>query len=874
MFEVITLAPSSLGQTSDDIDSYDPLVDSTTVKKEAINNDEEIDPKSNVSGVQAKLITFDHKMNILADPGWDGVTDLSFLDSIISKIDLIILSQTTIDYLGAYAYLLHKYPILKKVKTYATFPIAKLGRLSTIELYRSVGLIGAVQGSIMDVHDIESSFNSIIKLNYSQSISLQEKLAGITITAFNSGHTLGGSVWLLNKEAEKVIYAPVWNHSKDLFLRPCKFLGQSSMARPTTFLTGTDFGSSASHRRRIDSFLQLVELTLYNGTSLLIPTTLTGRLLEILPFLDQKVPREVPFYLLAYTGIQSLKSSANMLEWMSPDVTKDWENQNRTPFDSTRIQLITEEELSMKSGPKIVFVESLGFEKGSLARSTFIELCSRQNTALLLTERPKLGTMMYDIYNYWEENVKKNGNLKDGSLIILNKQFSMSVTKETPLRGQELNAYLKNIDEKQEKRKLDEEEERKKNHLLNNMIGEGAGDEEGEDSDEDEDEDENEDEEKTGKDKEVTDGATDAKDKSATTSKALAKTDDESRITPSDLLKMPMDFDIRNVKTKKNKMFPFIVDRFSTDDYGMEINHDDFKREEEKLYMKREFEDNTSPEMDMKRPRIFPGMGDEPMQIKEEVATLYSMDPKKDPVARKVEDVKVNVRCGLAFIDMSGFTDLRSWKFNTNGLKPRKVVLLPNITYSEYLGGSLEIIKALIKQQHNRLGLHENGSQYTLDSVHSVSPSGILGIDYIRAKLNQNVDLGNVISSYLLRIDDQLDTELAWQVITGGYSISHIIGEVAKAEDSSAHTFKLIPSTKSIKTTNNKISIGDIKLNDLRHRLSEANHTVKFKGEGTLVVDNQLAVRKISDGNLVIDGGTGELFYKVRSVIQNMLAYV
>ncbi|QPG75812.1 hypothetical protein FOA43_003174 [Brettanomyces nanus] len=868
MFEFISVVPPN------DNDNYDPLVlDSDN------EDDDPTDSLSNTSNIQARLITLDHETNILADPGWDGVSDISYLEDVIPKIDLIILSQTTVEYLGAFAYLLHKYPILKKVNTYATLPICKLGRLSTIELYRSAGLTGAVEGSIMEVEDIGTYFNSIIPLNYSQSISLQGKLAGITITAYNSGHTLGGSVWLFNKEAEKVVYAPVWNHSKDLFLKPCKLLNHSSLARPTTFLTGSDLGSSTSHQKRIDNFLQLVELTLYNGTSILIPTSLSGRFFELLPFLDQKVPREIPFYLVAYTGIKSLKSSSNMLEWMSPDVTKNWESQNRSPFDSTRIKLITMKDLTSRgsSGPKIVFVESLGFSEGSLARPTFIELCSKQNTALFLTERPSSGTMLFDIYKSWEETVSKDGNLKDGSLIIFEKELSVKVTKETALRGKDLNKYLKKIDDRREKKKQMELEEKKTNNLLDNMIDEDEDEDEEEDEEEEEDKDEEaekeekEDEEKVRREKlGLNNGENDEFKASATTLSAISKSrtkDEEIHVTAKDLLEMPMDFDIRNVKANKNKMFPFIVDRINVDDYGTVINHDDFKREEEKFFsVKRDFEEINEEESNdgtRKRRRLRP-------QIQEDVVTLYSMDSKKNPVLRTVKTRKVRVRCGLTFIDLSGLTDMRSWKFNTNGIKPRKVIVLPNNTYSGYLGDSRTIMESLIKQQRNKLGLHGTDNGENLNAFHSQSSNGVLGIDFIRGKLNEKINLGSVISSYSLQIDDEIGGELQWQVITGGYSLSHISGEVIRLKNG----FKLVPSNKSIKTTNNKISIGDVKLNELRKRLKELNHIVEFKGDGTLVVDNQLAVRKVSDGNLMIDGGTGELFYKVRDQIQSMLAYV
>ncbi|GMF52977.1 unnamed protein product [[Candida] boidinii] len=72
----------------------------------------------------------------------------------------------------------------------------------------------------------------------------------------------------------------------------------------------------------------------------------------------------------------------------------------------------------------------------------------------------------------------------------------------------------------------------------------------------------------------------------------------------------------------------------------------------------------------------------------------------------------------------------------------------------------------------------------------------------------------------------------------------------------------------------NKLAIGDIKLTELRNKLLNMKHNAEFKGDGTLVIDGQVAVRKITEGNIVVDGGASKLFYEVRELVQEMLAYV
>ncbi|GMG40476.1 unnamed protein product [[Candida] boidinii] len=218
----------------------------------------------------------------------------------------------------------------------------------------------------MEIEDIEEAFNRIQTVNYSQSVPLQGKLSGITITAYNAGHTIGGSFWLLARDAERVIYAPTWNHSKDSFLKASKFI-TSNLIRPTVFISGSDLGSAMGHKKRIDKFIMLVKLSLFNNTSVVLPTSVGGRLLELLPVINSNISQEIPIVLVSCSGNKSLEFATNMLEWTSPEVIKLWENQNMILFDSSRVKLSTVEGLKDIPGAKIVFVTGgVDMQEGSI----------------------------------------------------------------------------------------------------------------------------------------------------------------------------------------------------------------------------------------------------------------------------------------------------------------------------------------------------------------------------------------------------------------------------------------------------------------------------------------------------------------------------
>ena len=78
-----------------------------------------------------------------------------------------------------------------------------------------------------------------------------------------------------------------------------------------------------------------------------------------------------------------------------------------------------------------------------------------------------------------------------------------------------------------------------------------------------------------------------------------------------------------------------------------------------------------------------------------------------------------------------------------------------------------------------------------------------------------------------------------------------------------------------------KLAIGNIRLPELKKKLQARNLVLEFKSEGTLVVNDTLAIRKVAygfgdgedTGDVVIEGNVGPLYYEVKECIREMLAY-
>jgi cleavage and polyadenylation specificity factor subunit 2 len=87
--------------------------------------------------------------------------------------------------------------------------------------------------------------------------------------------------------------------------------------------------------------------------------------------------------------------------------------------------------------------------------------------------------------------------------------------------------------------------------------------------------------------------------------------------------------------------------------------------------------------------------------------------------------------------------------------------------------------------------------------------------------------------------------------------------------------------------TTQPVHVGDLRLVDLRRMMLASGHTVEFRGEGTLLIDSTVVVRKSASGRIEVEAGAGGLslppyrtkesqgsFYAVRAMIYEGLAVV
>ncbi|KQC42237.1 Subunit of the mRNA cleavage and polyadenlylation factor (CPF) [Saccharomyces cerevisiae] len=218
---------------------------------------------------------------------------------------------------------------------------------------------------------------------------------------------------------------------------------------------------------------------------------------------------------------------------------------------------------------------------------------------------------------------------------------------------------------------------------------------------------------------------------------------------------------------------------------------------------------------------------------------------------RTISTVNVQLKCSVVILNLQSLVDQRSASIIWPSLKSRKIVLsAPKQIQNE------EITAKLIKKN----------------------------IEVVNMPLNKIVEFSTTIKTLDISIDSNLDNLLKWQRISDSYTVATVVGRLVKESlpqvnnhQKTASRSKLVlkplhGSSRSHKT--GALSIGDVRLAQLKKLLTEKNYIAEFKGEGTLVINEKVAVRKINDAETIIDGTPSELFDTVKKLVTDMLAKI
>ncbi|XP_057952872.1 cleavage and polyadenylation specificity factor subunit 2 isoform X2 [Malania oleifera] len=313
---------------------------------------------------------------------------------------------------------------------------------------------------LFTLDDIDSAFQNVTRLTYSQNYHLSGKGEGIVIAPHVAGHLLGGTVWKITKDGEDVIYAVDFNHRKERHLNGTVL---ESFVRPAVLITDAynALKNQPPRRQRDQEFLDAILKTLNADGNVLLPVDTAGRVLELILILEQYWAQNhlsYPIFFLTYVASSTVDFVKSFLEWMSDSIAKSFEHTRDNAFLLKHVTLlINKGELEkVPDGPKIVLASMASLEVG-FSHDIFVEWATDVKNLVLFTERGQFATLARMLQADPPPKAVK-----------------VMMSKRVPLVGEELAAY----EEEQNRIKMEEalkaslskEEELKASHGSDNHL--------------------------------------------------------------------------------------------------------------------------------------------------------------------------------------------------------------------------------------------------------------------------------------------------------------------------------------------------------------------------------------------------------------------
>ncbi|KAM0281126.1 hypothetical protein ACHAQH_003705 [Verticillium albo-atrum] len=953
------------------------------------------------SAASQSILELDGGVKVLIDLGWDesfDVEKLKELEKQVPTLSLILLTHATTSHLAAFAHCCKNFPQFTRIPVYATRPVIDLGRTLTQDLYSSTPRAATTipHASLIEIaysysqqpapnsnfllqaptpEEITRYFSLIQPLKYSQPHEplpspFSPPLNGLTITAFNAGHTLGGTIWHIQHGLESIVYAVDWNQARENVFAGAAWLGGAGagsaevieqLRKPTALICssrGADRNApSGGRRKRDEQLIEMIKLCVSRGGTVLIPADSSARVLELAYLLEHawrleagksdSALRAAKLYLAGRNMSSTLRYARSMLEWMDDNIVREFEAtadgqrkangndgkhaKDAAPFDFryTRLverqaqiqKLLSQATENVQSEGRVIVASDNSLEWG-FSKDLIRELAKDSRNLLILTDKPALAhsgqpSIARTLWDWWQERrdgVSIDQSASSDSIELVyggGRQLEVSDAKRQGLEGEELSTYQQWLATQRQ--------------LQSTLTTGGAAsleapadvaDDGSSESSSDSGESDNE---RQGKALNISTTMGQA------TRKKVILSDEDLGINVLTKKLGASDYDVR-AKRGRERCFPLAVRRKRDDQFGEAIRPEDYLRAEEReedaqeahnsrrddvdgrLGSKRKWDDGNNNESNKRSNARREGSADEvDMFSAADGHPADELDDVEDVVEEEIigpsklvtssETVTVNLRIG--FVDFSGLHDKRSLNNLIPLIQPRKLILV---------GGSQEETTTLAADCKKLLAARIGASDES-------------AVDVFTPDVGVTVDASVDTNAWVVKLGDSLIKKLKWQNLRG-LGIVTITGQLVGGRLALAET---LGANKRLKTASNDdgvspkvegdeevedeevevvpvldtlplsmvsavrsvaqpLHVGDLRLTDLRRAMQSAGYTAEFRGEGTLVINGAVAVRKTSMGRIEVESvGVADLsammqhrstFYEVKRMIYDGLAVV
>ncbi|WEW60480.1 hypothetical protein PRK78_005967 [Emydomyces testavorans] len=976
------------------------------------------------SNASQSILELDGGVKILIDVGWDESFDTSSLKELekhIPTLSVILLTHATPSHIGAFVYCCKTFPLFTQVPVYATSPVISFGRSLLQDLYACAPLAStflptktsisdsncsaattssspvaegnSAEGASSDsngsgrillppptAEDIARYFSQIHPLKYSQPHQplpspFSPPLNGLTITAYNAGHTVGGTIWHIQHGMESIVYAVDWNQGRENVIAGAAWFGSSGtnrtevieqLRKPTALVCSAKGGDklalAGGRKKRDDLLLDMIRSCVARKGTVLIPTDTSARVLELAYVLEhawreaadstdgENPLKNAALYLAGKKVHGTMRLARSMLEWMDESIVREFEGGDgsellgtgRTsgaavgqqskgmpgqasdkkatgvhkglgPFTFKHLKIIERkaklEKVLETEDPKVILASDTSLDWG-FSKETFRRIAQSSENLVILPEsstepldtlsagvttiRHGLERTLWKWYTERKDGVALE-KAADGELLeqVHNdgRQLTLVDVQKAPLDSDELVLYQQYL---ATQRQLQNTAQGRRETDLENApdaLDDASSSTSSEDSES----------EQQGK---VLNFSTSLAH--ANRSK-LALTDADLGVNILLRRRNVYDYDVRGKKGRE-RMFPYVAPRRRKDQYGDFIRPEDYlraeEREEAQMQVQRGPDGRIQPAPGQKRrwgevgpnEKLGPNKrqqvqlpgnqqadtslsgsldlnGVEESDVSEEEAGGQDIS---GPTKALLIHSKVTMNARIAYVDFAGLHDKRSLEMLIPLIQPRKLILV---------GGMEDETRALATECRSLLAANVG-----MDGSASKS-----AVDIFTPQLGDTVDASVDTNAWMVKLSRQLVRRLKWQNVRtlGVVALTaHLRGPEAVVQDgvveepakkklimqkdaenqaqsvvesqanqalAKNEVFPLLDvlppnlaaATRSVSRT---LHVGDLRLADLRKLMQASGHSAEFRGEGTLLIDGFVVVRKSGAGKIEIEG--------------------
>jgi cleavage and polyadenylation specificity factor subunit 2 len=579
------------------------------------------------SPASQSLLELDGGIKILVDVGWDDSFDASKLQEIerhVSTLSVVLLTHATIEHIGAYAHCCKHIPGFSRIPCYATTPVVNLGRTLMLDLYgssphaasfipqdgiySSPGETASLLLQAPTVEEIGDYFSLINSLKFSQPHQpipspFSPPLAGLTITAYSAGHTLGGTIWHIQHGLESIVYASDWNLGRENFFPGAAWLSSGdggevleALHRPTALICssrGVERTDALPRRDRDSRLISLIRETIAQGGKVLLPTDSAARVLELAYILNSNwrenmdgphadAYRNAKIYMASKSSTSTVRYLQSMLEWMDDGVVRhaeaamtrgEGQGSVANPLNWSYVKQIEKksqvERALSRNKPCVMLASDASLEWGFSAQTLQALASDSKNLVIMAEEASQVGSGKKGVGRQLWEFYKGQQSDQSGAKIVNTEGLSIEMREGNtePLSAEENQTYQQYLARQRQMHSTLQGD-----NTINDGTTADLGDDQASESSESSDEDE--DEEHQGRAFNVSAQLTQGKRK-------IGLTDAELGVNVLLRGKSVHDYDVRN-KRGREKMFPFVAHRNRKDDFGEVIKPEDYLRAEER----------------------------------------------------------------------------------------------------------------------------------------------------------------------------------------------------------------------------------------------------------------------------------------------------